>query len=239
MSIAPFSGDRGALQARSDALVDTMLVNAHSSSAAQKCRDTMRKLPVEVLELVADTGAKIHLLQGRRYDQASRELKRLGLDVNSWPVPPAGLFVVSENTMYLQDVIPMAIHHEFGHAIDCALGGGIYKSGIDTTFRDLFANAKAFVNPYAATGLDEFFAESHRAFHGVGNESYQPWPAATPKRLRAVQPELYKYFDSLMLEVRDWAIQTKRAVSPRRPREIADSEVTIASVRGKQLGLGF
>src|SRR5579862_1404698 len=53
-----------------------------------------------------------------RYHDASRALRRLGVDVDAWPVPPAGLFVVEERTVYLRSTSPMTVAHEFGHALD-------------------------------------------------------------------------------------------------------------------------
>src|SRR6185437_12140151 len=51
------------------------------------------------------------------------------------------------------------------------------RSGIDPRVRANFTNARAFVTPYAATGIDEYFAESLRAFVGV-NDPVSPWPKA-------------------------------------------------------------
>jgi hypothetical protein len=47
---------------------------------------------------------------------------------------------------------------KFGHALDCALGGGVYRSGYDSDIRKAFAAAKDFVTVYAAVGRDEYFA---------------------------------------------------------------------------------
>ena len=74
--------------------------------------------------------------------------------------------------------------HEVAHAIDCALGGGVYRSGFDPRIRAAYAAARAFVTPYAASGLDEYFAVSVRAYAGVFNDAVSPWPAATRERLR-------------------------------------------------------
>jgi hypothetical protein len=90
----------------------------------------------------------------RRYSDASASLLRLGVDVDAWPVPPVGLFVVEERSVYLKSPkSDMTLAHEFGHAIDCMLGGGAYLSGQDRAIRAAFSNARAFVTPYAATGV--------------------------------------------------------------------------------------
>ncbi|HEY5426532.1 MAG TPA: hypothetical protein VIJ77_08295, partial [Candidatus Tumulicola sp.] len=140
---------------------------------------------------------RIALLRPREfYRDASSALARLGIDVDAWPAPPAGLFVVEERALYLRSRGPMTVAHEFGHALDCALGGGIYRSGVDPRVRTLFANAKAFVTPYAATGLDEYFAESLRAYVEA-NDAASPWPRATRDRLRRIDPAMCEYVDEL------------------------------------------
>ena len=132
----------------------------------------------------------------QRYRDVSSSLRRLDVDVDAWPVPPAGLFVVEERTVYLRSASPMTVAHEFGHALDCALGGGVYRSGYDRAIRSAFANARDFVTPYAATGLDEYFAECIRAFVGV-NDPHSSWPSATRERLRNVDPPIAAYIEEL------------------------------------------
>jgi hypothetical protein len=136
------------------------------------------------------------LRRAERYSSASPALARLGIDVDLWPAPPAGLFVVEERTVYLRSRSPMTVAHEFGHALDCALGGGIYHSGVDPELRRLFTAATSFVTPYAATGIDEYFAEGLRAFVEV-NDPTSHWPRATKARLRKVDPGLYAYVNRL------------------------------------------
>jgi hypothetical protein len=133
---------------------------------------------------------------GVRYRELSRALARLGIDVDAWPAPPAGLFVVEERTVYLRSRSPMTVAHEFGHALDCALGGGVYRSGIDPAVRACFAAARTFVTPYAATGIDEYFAEALRAYVEA-NDSASAWPPATRARLQRIDPLLYEYVDEL------------------------------------------
>ncbi len=87
----------------------------------------------------------------------------------------------------------MTVVHEYGHAIDCALGGGVYYSGIEPTIRKFFADARVFVTPYAATGVDEFFAECFRASCGANAEG-SAWPRVSPERLRALHPTVLELF---------------------------------------------
>jgi hypothetical protein len=143
-----------------------------------------------VLAYAAERGMRLRLLaRGERYSDASPVLAKLGIDVDLWPVPPAGLFVVEERTIYARSLSPMTLAHEFGHALDCALGGGVYRSGYDERIRAAFREARAFVTPYAATGLDEYFAESVRAYVGV-NDPRSPWPKVSRARLAKADPTM-------------------------------------------------
>ncbi|MBV8530831.1 MAG: hypothetical protein JO104_05895, partial [Candidatus Eremiobacteraeota bacterium] len=54
------------------------------------------------------------LRHGELYREASHALARLGIDVDAWPAPPAGLFVVEERALYLRSRSPMTVAHEFG-----------------------------------------------------------------------------------------------------------------------------
>ncbi len=141
----------------------------------------------------------VALARSRRYRDASAALRRLGVDVDGWPVPPAGLFVVEERTVYLRSATPMTVAHEFAHALDCALGGGVYRSGYDRAIRRAFAEATAFVTPYAATGLDEYFAECVRAFVEV-NDATSPWPKATRARLAEIDAAMHAAIGALFVE---------------------------------------
>src|ERR1700681_4434536 len=121
-----------------------------SARAARTISATLARFGEPALRYAATKGIRIvPLTPRRRYSEASTALRRLGVDVDAWPVPPAGLFVVEERTVYLRSTSPMTVAHEFGHALDCALGGGIYRSGVDPVLRRLFSEARAFITPYA------------------------------------------------------------------------------------------
>jgi hypothetical protein len=146
---------------------------------------------------LADAGIRIRVVEpGETFADASPALRRLGVDVDAWPIPPAGLFIVEERALLLRTTSPLTVAHELGHALDCALGGGTYRSGYDPAIRSAFAAASAFVSPYAATGLDEYFAEGFRAWCGV-NDDGSPWPEVSRERLREVDPALYAVFAAL------------------------------------------
>ncbi len=158
---------------------------------------TLERFGSGALRYALERGVRVAPLhRGEQYADASPALARLGIDVDAWPAPPAGLFVVEERTVYLRSRSAMTVAHEFGHALDCALGGGVYRSGVDPHLRRLFCEARAFVTPYAATSIDEYFAEALRAYVEV-NDRTSHWPRATKQRLRIVDPQLCKYVESL------------------------------------------
>jgi hypothetical protein len=105
--------------------------------------------------------------------------------------------------MYLRSFSAMTVAHEFAHALDCALGGGIYLSSVDPRIRSAFERATAFVTPYAASGLDEYFAETMRAWVEI-NDPQSLWPRATRARLAAADPAMTAVLASLFAnELRD------------------------------------
>ena len=90
----------------------------------------------------------------------------------------------------------MTVAHEFGHALDCALGNGVYRSATDPQIKRLFKNARGFVTPYAATAPDEYFAECLRAYVEV-NDTNSLWPRATRRRLRRIDAPMYEYVEQV------------------------------------------
>jgi hypothetical protein len=158
---------------------------------------TLLRFGAGAARVALNAGIRIVAL-GRRegYRDRSPTLRRLACGVDDWPIPPAGLFVVEERTMYLRSFSPMTVAHEFAHALDCALGGGVYLSGVDPRIRNAFERAAAFVTPYAASGLDEYFAEAMRAWVEA-NDPQSLWPRATRARLFAIDPVMGEVVSSL------------------------------------------
>jgi hypothetical protein len=173
------------------------LIVPERRACASAITGTLARFGAGALRYALDAGTRIApLYRGETYADASAALRRLGVDVDGWPAPPAGLFVVEERTVFLRSRSAMTVAHEFGHALDCALGGGVYRSGIDPKLRRLYVEARSFVTPYAATGIDEYLAEGLRAYVEV-NDPSSHWPRATKARLLSSDPELYDYVDSL------------------------------------------
>jgi hypothetical protein len=169
-----------------------------ASTATEHISHALAPYGEGVLDFAASRGVRIIPLSlGQRYRDTSPTLARIGIDVDAWPIPPAGLFIVEERAVYLRSRSPMTCAHEFGHALDCALGGGVYRSGYDSGIRNAFRSATGHVTPYAASGLDEYFAESARAWAGV-NDPDSPWPPATRDRLLALDPAMHAIMGDLM-----------------------------------------
>jgi hypothetical protein len=173
------------------------LIVYNRPTGASAIAATLERFGAGALGFARDRQVRVAPLhRGELYREASPALARLGIDVDAWPAPPAGLFVVEERTVYLRSRSAMTVAHEFGHALDCALGGGLYRSGIDPQIRRLFINARSFVTPYAATGIDEYFAEGLRAFVEA-NDPASHWPRATKARLEAIDPDMFAYVERL------------------------------------------
>lgn len=158
---------------------------------------TLRLFGVGPLRFARERGISVVALErDDTYASVSPALARLGVDVDAWPAPPAGLFVVEERRVYVRSRSPMTVAHEFGHALDCALGGGVYRSGFDPAIRSLFIGARSFVTPYAATAIDEYFAECIRAYVGA-NDPLCTWPRVSRAKLRRTDPAMFAYIDEL------------------------------------------
>ena len=166
------------------------LITSADEGSREVVAGTLNRFGNAALRFAARAGIRVHVLAvGERYRDLSPVLRRMGIDVDSWPAPPAGLFVVEERRVYLRALGAMTVAHEFGHALDCALGGGTYLSSVDPAIQRAYRRAKAFITPYAASSIDEYFAEAIRA-HIEANDDGSPWPPATRARLQTVDPPL-------------------------------------------------
>ncbi len=118
------------IPSRPSDVVSALLVDASENDRAT-IGQHVSAYPTPLLERLVAAGCCVRpLAKGERYRDTSAALRRLGVDVDAWPVPPAGLFVVEERTVYLRSRSAMTTGHEVAHAIDCALGDGIYRSGL-------------------------------------------------------------------------------------------------------------
>ena len=172
-------------------------ISSDDAAICAQIEATLQRFGCGALRVARDAGiAIVALRRSDGYRDRSRALRRLASGVDDWPVPPAGLFVVEQRTMYLRSFSPMTVAHEFAHALDCALGGGVYLSGVDPRIRAAFERASTFVTPYAASGLDEYFAEAMRAWVEA-NDPHSLWPRVTRARLLAIDPAMSAIVRSL------------------------------------------
>jgi len=184
-------------------IASALLVDDASETARGSVIAALASYSMPLLDRTVAAGCRIRVLaSGERYCDASAALRRLGANVDGWPVAPAGLFVVNERTVYLRSLGPMTIGHEVGHAIDCALGDGVYRSGVDPAIRAAYTGARAFVTPYAASGLDEYMAEALRAYADGLNDVASLWPRATRERLLACDPTMHAIVAELFASAR-------------------------------------
>lgn len=169
-------------------------INGGNPEAQQTVRSVLRAYPGHLHARTIAMGATIRILaDGERYRDVSPALRRLGIDVDAWPAPPAGLYVVEERAMIVRSLSLTTLGHEYAHCVDAALGGGTYRSTSDPDIRMAYAQTTGFLTPYAASGLDEYFAESGRAMASGGlNDASCPWPPATAARLRKIDPRMYR-----------------------------------------------
>ncbi len=145
-------------------------------------------IPPYVLAFLSEEGMKIvPLPDGVTYARAGAAIRRTCASVDTWPVPPAGLFVVEERTVYLRSLSSLTVIHELGHALD-------------RRSAEHSRTPRNFVTPYAASGLDEFFAESWRAYLGA-NDPNSPWPTVTRARLAASAPTMIAVFEGIHVDL--------------------------------------
>jgi hypothetical protein len=157
--------------------------------------------PASALRCMKNSGTKFFVLSAStKFCEVSPVLRQVAPGIDGWPIPPAGLFVVEERTVYLRSMSPMTICHEAGHALDCALGDGVYRSSIEPKIRRAFAAATAFVTPYAASSCDEYFAEAVRAWVGA-NDPHSLWPAVSRERLARVDTNMCEIVSGLFAEI--------------------------------------
>jgi hypothetical protein len=157
--------------------------------------------PKAVRQILSDNGTKVHILgRSQQFSEVSPILKQYAGDPRVESA--AGLFVPAEGVVYLKASTAnskVTVIHELGHALDAALGGGKqYFSFKDSGILREFAEAKkkgrdGFVTPYAGTGLDEFFAESVRAYCEVNDPNFTGpnWPKVSREILKEKNPHMH------------------------------------------------
>ena len=135
----------------------------------------------------------------RPFSQCSRSVASLAPDIDHWHAPPAGLFVLEERLLLLRPhALRMAAAHEFAHALDAVMAEQprSYLSFESSAIREAFVSAPGYVNEYAVSGLDEYFAESVRAYVEV-NDDRSSWLPLTRHDLFVRDPRMFKIIERL------------------------------------------
>lgn len=155
---------------------------------------------VAALKRAATAGTTIAIIpKGGRFRDFSASVDRSLPEVDTWFAPPSGLFVVDERRVLLREgALRMTAAHEFGHALDAALAqrSHSYFSFESEELRYYFATATGFVNEYASTGLDEYFAESVRAYVEI-NDARCAWLPLTRQDLYLRDPRMFALVERL------------------------------------------
>jgi hypothetical protein len=134
-----------------------------------------------------------------RFSEVSASVARCVPGIDDWSAPPSGLFIVEDRKVLLRDrALAMTAAHEFAHALDASLATRkrSYYSFENEELRYYFATATGYVNEYAASGLDEYFAESVRAYVEV-NDPACAWLPLTRQDLFLRDPRMFGLVERL------------------------------------------
>ncbi len=137
--------------------------------------------------------------EGQAFASFSSSVARCAPAIDQWPSPPSGLFVVEERRILLRErSLRMTGAHEFAHALDALLARKkrSYFSYESEELRYYFATATGYVNEYAASSLDEYFAESLRAYVEVNDERCA-WLPLTRQDLFLRDPRMFALIERL------------------------------------------
>jgi hypothetical protein len=152
------------------------------------------------LDAAANGGVSIALVpEGQPFSGFSSSVARCAPAIDQWASPPSGLFVVDERRVLLRPrSLRMTAAHEFAHALDALLARKkrSYFSYESEELRYYFATATGYVNEYAASSLDEYFAESVRAYVEVNDERCA-WLPLTRQDLYLRDPRMFALIERL------------------------------------------
>lgn len=152
------------------------------------------------LDAAVSAGVRIAVVpDAEPFASVSTSVARCAPTIDQWASPPAGLFVVDEKRVLLRArSLRMTAAHEFAHALDAVLARKkrSYFSYESEELRYYFATATGYVNEYAASSLDEYFAESVRAYVEVNDERCA-WLPLTRQDLFLRDPRMFALIDRL------------------------------------------
>jgi hypothetical protein len=162
--------------------------------------DVLAAYGEQALVAAARSGFTIAIVpDGQPFASFSSSVARCAPGIDAWAAPPSGLFVVEERRILLRPhALRMTAAHEFAHALDALLARKLrsYFSYESEELRYYFATASAFVNEYAASSLDEYFAESMRAYVEINDERCA-WLPLTRQDLYLRDPRMFALIERL------------------------------------------
>jgi len=208
----PFNGVRSAIARAPQAVAHTVLSTMLGAASPAELEDALAAYGESVLTAAMRRGFTIAIVpEGRPFASFSSSVARCAPGIDKWAAPPSGLFVVDEKRILLRPyALRMTAAHEFAHALDALLARKprSYFSYESEELRYYFATATGFVNEYAASSLDEYFAESMRAYVEVNDERCA-WLPLTRQDLYLRDPRMFALIERLFrTEFEDWERRT-------------------------------
>jgi len=196
----PFNGVACVTRRASQANASKSLRKMFGTAPPVKIVRALAAFGDHALEKAVAAGVRFAIVpEERRYAEYSPAVAKLVPGIDDWSAPPSGLFVVEEKRVLLRSkAMAMTAAHEFAHALDSVLAERprSYFSYESEELRYYFGTATGFVNEYAASGLDEYFAESVRAYLEI-NDSRCAWLPLTRQGLYARDPRMFALIERL------------------------------------------
>ena len=196
----PFNGIPSAIARASRSIVSDALGKMLGVEPPAELSDALSGYGETALVATARGAFTIAIVpDGRPFASFSSSVARCAPGIDAWAAPPSGLFVVDERRILLRPhALRMTAAHEFAHALDALLARKprSYFSYESEELRYYFATATGFVNEYAASSLDEYFAESMRAYVEVNDERCA-WLPLTRQDLFLRDPRMFALIERL------------------------------------------
>lgn len=196
----PFNGIPSAISPASRAVARDALVRMMATEPPVDLVDVLAIFGETALVAAAEGAFTIAIVpEGQAFTSFSSSVARCAPGIDSWAAPPSGLFVVEERRILLRrHALRMTAAHEFAHALDALLANRprSYFSYESEELRYYFATSTGFVNEYAASSLDEYFAESLRAYVEINDERCA-WLPLTRQDLYLRDPRMFALIERL------------------------------------------
>ena len=196
----PFNGIASAIARAPQAVAHAALSTMLGVVPDAELEDVLAAYGEQALAAAARLGFTIAIVpEGQPFASFSSSVARCAPGIDTWAAPPSGLFVVEERRILLRPhALRMTAAHEFAHALDALLAQKprSYFSYESEELRYYFATATGFVNEYAASSLDEYFAESVRAYVEV-NDDRCAWLPLTRQDLYLRDPRMFALIERL------------------------------------------